>query len=121
MKDRYFDTIEQEQKYYAKKKLRRNNIIALIIIIPVIALVLYLRFMKSKDKFINFFYAIKSGEIFNPEYLAMLGIIAVIAAVICLIFRKKETNKSKLISGAVTAAAGITMIGMMIIICVKAI
>lgn len=104
-----------------KKKLVRNNIIALVIIIPIIGLALWLKFIRNKDKFIEFFYAVKNGEIFIPEYLAALGIIAVIATIICLIFRKKETKKSKLISQAITAAVGITMIGMMIIICVKAV
>ena len=68
-----------------------------------------------------FFKAVKSGEIFDFGFLILLGVVAVITAMICLIFRKKEHSNAKLISGAITAAAGITMIGMLIIMCVNAV
>lgn len=121
MKPKLFDSYEQEQQYNAKKKPVRNNIIALVIIIPIIGLALWLKFIRNKDKFVKFFYAIKSGEIFDIGFLILLGVAAVITAMICLIFRKKEHSNAKLISGAITAAAGITMIGMLIIMCVNAV
>lgn len=49
------------------------------------------------------------------------AVIIIIAVVIIICLLSKEHSNAKLISGAITAAAGITMIGMLIIMCVNAV
>ncbi len=119
MKIRHFDSIEQE--YNAKKRLRRNNVIALIIILPILTLCILVSASGKSKGYAELFKEIKSGELFEPDFLILFAVMAVITAVICFLFRKKEPRKTKLFSGAVTAAVGITMIGMLIIMCIKAI
>lgn len=121
MKIRHFDTIEQEREYNAKKRLRRNNVIALIIILPVLALSVSAYANSKRNDYTDLFKAIKNGELFEPDFLILFAIMAAITGSFCFLFRKKESRKAKLFSGAATAAVGIIMICMLIIMCIKAI
>lgn len=64
---------------------------------------------------------IRSSRIFEAEFFALIGVIAVITTIICVIFRKKECGRAALIKGAVTAATGVVLIGMLVLMCVKSI
>lgn len=121
MKIRHFDSSKQEKEYDAKSKLRRNNFIALCIIVPVLVLALFLKLNRIKVKYSEFFKAIRNGGIFEAEFFALIGVIAVITTIICIIFRKKEHSRATLIKGAVTVATGIVLIGIFVFMCVKSI
>lgn len=118
--EKFTNTAQKQLPPKEAYKRHIGDIIALSVIVPVLALALYAKLKESEDRCSEFFTAVKNGELFDTGFFVLLGIMAVIAAVICLIFRKRETKKSKLISGAICASAGIVMTGMLIAMCVKA-
>lgn len=112
MKKIYFDTVQEEAEYNKKRKNRKDKLIGALIFIPIAAVYLFIKFGDKLD--------ILAEDLKDPQFYFFAGLILIIALIIYLIFRKREKNKNTLFKYSIVAAAGIVMIGMFIVMCLKA-